>query len=225
MTGVTDKAKEISFIQNAGNVTVRVNGVSVEIHADGSILAYTNGNAKVCPPANDADEATAPAAPKIGAKMPDGTIYAGVSPDTDKAMYATPADASLTMTFNEAKEYATRLDAHGHEDWHVPTKSELNVLFNNRAAIGGFNESASSSSGWHWSSASGNNYLWYLAVRQRFSDGHEDFDFKLRHSASAMGPSFSPAPPFGHPCGASADARLELNHSSILTMRKKGTKS
>lgn len=73
----------------------------------------------------------------IGDKMPDGTVYAGISPETGKAMYATPADAPLTMKFNAAKDYAQGLNAqkaHGHEDWHVPTKNELNVLFNNRAS-------------------------------------------------------------------------------------------
>jgi hypothetical protein len=73
--------------------------------------------------------------------MPDGTVYAGISPHTSKAMYATPADAPLTMAFTDAKEYAAKLDAHGHKDWHVPTKAALNVLFNNRAAIGGFDVS------------------------------------------------------------------------------------
>src|SRR5260370_42273506 len=42
-------------------------------------------------------------APAPGDKMPDGTIYAGVSPDTGKAMYATPADAPLTYTVNAAQ--------------------------------------------------------------------------------------------------------------------------
>lgn len=104
----------------------------------------------------------------VGEKMHDGTIYAGISPDTGKAMYATPADASLAMTFNEAKEYATRLDAHGHKDWHVPTKAELNVLFNSRAAVGGFNVTASFPAGWYWSASPGNEWG---AWGQRFSDG------------------------------------------------------
>jgi len=60
-------------------------------------------------------------------KMPDGTIYAGLSPDTGKKMYAMPADAPLTMSFNEAADYAAKLDAHGHRDWRVPTKAELKV--------------------------------------------------------------------------------------------------
>src|ERR1039458_3358697 len=72
-----------------------------------------------------------PPEPKVGDKMPDGTVLAGISPDPNKPMYATPADASLTMTFNEAQEYAAKLDAHGYKDWRVPTKAELNELFNN----------------------------------------------------------------------------------------------
>jgi hypothetical protein len=88
----------------------------------------------------EAAKAKAPAntnqAPAPGDKMPDGTVFAGISPDTNKPMYASPADASLTMTFNDARKYAAQLDAHGNKDWRVPTMAELNVLFNNRAAIG-----------------------------------------------------------------------------------------
>lgn len=37
------------------------------------------------------------------------------------------------------KSWWTRLwGSHGHRDWRLPTASELNVLFNNRAAIGGW---------------------------------------------------------------------------------------
>ena len=116
--------------------------------------------------------------PKIGDKMPDATIYAGISPDTNKPMYATLADASLTMTFNEAKEYAAKLDAHGHQDWRVPSKAELNVLFNNRAAIGGFNVSGSLPAGWYWSaSQDGRLSAWC----QRFSDGVQHSGIKDNH--------------------------------------------
>jgi hypothetical protein len=112
-------------------------------------------------------------APAPGDKMPDGTVFAGISPDTNKRMYATPADASLAMKFNEAQEYATKLDAHGHKDWRVPTKAELNVLFNNRAAIGGFDVSGRFNAGWYWSASS--NPKWG-AWCQRFNDG-EQIDF------------------------------------------------
>jgi hypothetical protein len=118
--------------------------------------------------------------PKVGDKMPDGTIYAGISPDTDKPMYATPADATLTMKFNDAQEYADKLDAHGHKDWRVPTEDELNVLFNNRAAIGGFDLSGSYPAGWYWSALPGNDWL---AWGQSFSDGSELINTTDTHSS------------------------------------------
>lgn len=112
--------------------------------------------------------------PQPGNKMPDGTIFAGVSPDTRKPMYALPADAPLTYTFNEAWKYADDINAqkpHGHDDWRLPSKAELNVLFNNRAAIGGFDVSGAVLPGWYWTSA--RSYP-SLAWGQRFSDGFCD---------------------------------------------------
>jgi hypothetical protein len=173
MAQPSGKAKEISLGEDFGDLSVKVNGVRVEVHRDGSILAYTNGNVKVCPVANDDGKAAASGEPKIGDKMPDGTIYAGISPDTGKKMYAAPADAPLTMTFNEAAKYARKLNREkylGYDDWRVPTKNELNVLFNNRAAIGGFDGSGSAPDAWYWSSSS--NYEW-LARCKRLSDGHQ----------------------------------------------------
>jgi hypothetical protein len=110
---------------------------------------------------------TTPSRP--GDKMPDGTIYASMSPDTGKAMYTTLADAPLTMRFNKATTYATDLDAHGHQDWRLPTKNELNVLFNNKAAIGGF-DATDSDAGSYWSSSQEDDYN---AWGQPFSDGDQ----------------------------------------------------
>ena len=80
------------------------------------------------------------------------------------------------MKFNEAKEYAAKLDAHGHQDWRVPTKDELNVLFQNRATIGGFNESISHRNHWYWSSTETKYNA--IAWDQRFSDGNQNWNFK-----------------------------------------------
>src|SRR5262249_28415895 len=101
----------------------------------------------------------------------DGTIFAGISPDTGKPMYTTPEDAPLTYTFDQAKKYASRLDSHGHHDWHVPTKAELNMLFNNRAAIGGFDASHYNPGARYWA------FMQYRssthAWTQRFNDGDQ----------------------------------------------------
>jgi hypothetical protein len=93
-------------------------------------------------------------------------------------MYTTPADASLTMTFNKAKNHAARLEAHGHKDWHVPTKAELNVLFNNRTAIGGFNVTGSGPACWYWSASAEDRWL---GGCQRFTDGAQYNHIKYNH--------------------------------------------
>src|ERR1017187_3593255 len=155
-----------------GETTVELNADGVIVKTKGNVIVYTNGDVKVRPAANDDGKSTGE--PKPGDKMPDGSVYAGVSPDTGKAMYATPKDAPLTFTFNKAKEYAAALGALGHHDWRVPSISELTVLFQHRAAIGGFNESGSYPAGWYWSSSQGGDNAW----GQRFSDGTQYIDTK-----------------------------------------------
>jgi Protein of unknown function (DUF1566) len=119
-----------------------------------------------------------------GERMADGTVYAGISPDTKRPMYTTPADGlsrrwlrtpRLFYTFAQARKYAEELDAHGHKDWRVPTRAELKVLFSNRAVIGGFNETGLGDAGWYWSSSETSLLAW----GQRFSDGRRGDDFKI----------------------------------------------
>jgi hypothetical protein len=221
-------AKEIVLGDELGDITVKANGVRVEIHTDGSIVAYTksdvdaytNGAVHVHAAANDdgtlfpsiarpAHPATrdkplssapscagpdnslnrfapsregdvsrllsaAKAEPQIGDRMADGTVFAGISPDTNKPMYVAPEDAPGTYTFNEAAKYAKNLDAHGHHDFHAPSKGELDVLWENRnkgKLKGTFNETGSYPAGWYWSSSQdGSNYAW----SQCFSGGSQD---------------------------------------------------
>jgi hypothetical protein len=112
--------------------------------------------------------------PQPGQVMSDGTVYAGVSPDTGRPLFTTPADLSLKDKWHKAAvDQAARLEAHGHKDWRLPTAAELGVLFNNRAAIGKFDESGAFSSGQYWSS---DVRGLYDARIQRFSDG-------LQHSS------------------------------------------
>lgn len=138
-----------------------------DFRIDGPVLdlRYVTGEA-VKPTAANANEA--PTEPKVGDKMPDGTVFAGISPDTSKPMYVTATEASLTMTFNKATKYAAQLDAHGHKDWRVPTKDELSVLFHNSAAIG---VTVSRPAGWYWSASP---YSLWSAWCQRLSDGAQD---------------------------------------------------
>ena len=187
MTEDSSKTKEISFGDDFGDVAVKVNGVRIEVRTDGHVSAYThkdvdaytNGAVHVHPAVND-DLKSRPivsTAPKPGDRMPDGTVYAGISPDTGKAMYTTHADVPpVTLTFNEAAECAKLLNAQkylGHDDWRVPTKRELNVLFDHRAAVGGFKELARLPAGWYWTSS---RDIDGKPERQRFTDGRQGFD-------------------------------------------------
>ena len=116
---------------------------------------------------------TPPADGEIGCRMPDGTIFAGISPDTNQPMYAAPADASICMNFNEAAKYAKNLDVGGKKDFRVPSRAELDVLFQNREKgflKGTFNTSGDNTEGWYWTSAPEHEiYAW----SQRFSDGYK----------------------------------------------------
>jgi len=91
-------------------------------------------------------------------------------------------DGNVTVCLvanDDAKEYAALLDAHGHQDWRVPTKGEPGVLFNNHAAIGGFDVTGSFPAGWYWSTHANEIYAW----GQRFSDGRQDYYLKGSRSA------------------------------------------
>jgi Protein of unknown function (DUF1566) len=190
MSEGSNKTQEISLGSDFDAV-VRYGGTTVELSSGGDVVVktkgnavvYTNGDVKVRPAANDDNKPKT--APEIGDEMDDATIYAGISPDTHQPMYARPKDELGTYTFNEAAKHAKNFTGHGHDDFHVPSKGELNVLWENRnkgKLKGTFNETGSNPAGWYWSSSP---YNLYYAWAQRFSDGFQinvnrDNDSSLR---------------------------------------------
>ena len=83
--------------------------------------------------ANDA--ATVKSELKIGDVMADGTVYAGISPDTNKAIFAAPANAPGNVQSFQKRKSTRSARRPRHKDFRLPTKGELNRLFNDRAAI------------------------------------------------------------------------------------------
>lgn len=155
-----------------------MNGVTIEQQANWHLVISTPGTVQASFITATNDSSPENRAPKPGDRMRDGTVYAVVSPDTHRPMYTMPRDAPLRFSFNEAAEYARYLNAEkylGRDDWRVPTKDELNVLFNNREAIGGFEDA-----GWYWSSTKGD---YYDALTQHFSDGTECWNSKYLDSS------------------------------------------
>lgn len=131
------------------------------------------------------DMRAAAAEPKIGDAMPDGSIFAGISPDTGRKMFVAPED-SLCSSFNNVARKVAQMNAQpylGHADWRIPSKAELQVLYDNRnvgALAGTFDDSGSFTRGWYYSStqATGASAFW----QQRFNDGAQNY---FHESASA----------------------------------------
>jgi hypothetical protein len=113
------------------------------------------------------------AEPNPGDVMPDGTVYAGVSPESGIAMYVTPADVPHQITFDEAARYMAALNAHGHHDWRLPSEAELLQIYRNRdrgALKDTFTTSGSSLARWYWSGTEQGedpSYVWGVD----FTDG------------------------------------------------------
>jgi hypothetical protein len=57
----------------------------------------------------------------------------------------------------------TELDINGFQDWFLPSKAELNIMYHRRDVIGGF-------VGHYWSSSQLNNTVW----NQSLTDGELD---------------------------------------------------
>jgi hypothetical protein len=159
--------REISLGDNLGEVVVKANGSSVQFHPDGSTNILSS---------------VAPTNRKPGDKMPDGTVYAGLSPDSGAAMYVTPTDAPRLMTFNQAAKHAAALNAYGHQDWRLPTKLELLEIYRNHdegSLRGTFNESLRycGPANWYWScTAHGDDSfdIYFLD----FTNGVDDWNFR-----------------------------------------------
>jgi hypothetical protein len=112
----------------------------------------------------------------VGEAMPDGTVYAGMSPDTDRPLFAAAMDAPRLMTWDDAMAYAAQVLLHGRRDWRLPGKKELALLCRSAAVMDGFNKSGIAAEGWYWSATP---HRYGMAWSRRFSDGFNDSDSTL----------------------------------------------
>ncbi|MCE9508274.1 MAG: DUF1566 domain-containing protein [Alphaproteobacteria bacterium] len=116
----------------------------------------------------------------VGDKMADGSIFAGISPETKRPMFVLPKDESLTMSFNEAQKYSRTVDAGGHKDWRLPTPSELNVFYQNKDK--GFLKGTFNDNAWYLASPQFHGYN-DEPHEQRFSDGLRDWNLMGGYSS------------------------------------------
>ena len=187
--GVT--AGDIPIAVGAAFNSVATHGAKVTL-TDGKLLVATEGFVTIEPaPANDtaiaaalaSDTAAAQVALTLGQQTADG-VFAGLTADGKQQIFAMPKDLDVKATFNYAAAAVKNLNAENafeHNDWHIPSLENLNILQKNQnegALKGTFNTTNKKSlwdsfyPGWYWSStvqpSNSSN------VRDvRFSDGKE----------------------------------------------------
>jgi hypothetical protein len=74
-----------------------------------------------------ADLAKSPVFTRIGSEMPDGSIYVGLSRENNRPMYMV-AQEGPKLNWYDAMNYVRNLNAHGHQDWRLPTTDDAESL-------------------------------------------------------------------------------------------------
>jgi len=87
-----------------------------------------------------------------------------------ETIYVFPNDLSGgPYHWEQAKQACNSLNRLGFDDWYLPSKEELNILYLYKGEIGGFSD------GWYWSSTeSSYNQIWV----QDFNDGNQDTQYR-----------------------------------------------
>jgi hypothetical protein len=91
-----------------------------------------------------------------------------VSENNGHGFVAAAKDLANPMEYNQSKKACADLILNGFDNWRLPTKNELNLLYDNRNKIGGFDMTYV-----YWSSTSdgSDNTAWYID----FNDGTKEF--------------------------------------------------
>ena len=82
-------------------------------------------------------------------------------------LVAAPTDLG-TYYWDYAKKYSDTLTLNGYSDWRLPSKEELNSLYENRDKIGGFGD------GIYWSCDDDSTHAWV----QSFDNGEQHNYYK-----------------------------------------------
>ena len=166
------------FTSVSDDVVAEVEVVIIGASTDGDNITYTIQNPKLTENATFQDvslfvDGNGDNNLAIGQSYQGGKIaYIYQSGDTGyvagetHGLIAATADYNGYLNWNDAIDYCIISRLEGYYDWYLPNRSELNQLYLNRVAIGGFVEE------FYWSSIdAGDNEAWY----QDFFNGNQDY--------------------------------------------------
>ncbi len=108
-----------------------------------------------------------------------GTGHGEINKDSNYGLANTDVIVAITSSseggFHAAARYCHKLVYGGYDDWHLPNRYELNLMYTNHSAIPGLDQSGN----YYWSSTEINNHS---AWAQRLLDGHQGSDGKFNYS-------------------------------------------
>lgn len=104
--------------------------------------------------------------PSIGTEMSDGTIYAGRTKSFGDSMFILPVDLSVTgrrFSLSQAKLVCNKISFGGHDDWRLPTKTELSLLYLRRLRLPDFQDDM------YWSSTTDKSsiFVWLQDFKRK----------------------------------------------------------
>lgn len=150
--------------------SVVINGSSVQEQKDHSLLVKVRENGSTI------DVKPIPPRVKTGLEagdvLPDGTIFVAKL-ENGKTLVAAPEDAPEGLDFNDAAKFARKLKVGGKKGFHVPTREELDLLYQHRndgTFEGTYKATGKYPDGWYWTSEACGDYGAYA---QRFSNGNQ----------------------------------------------------
>lgn len=89
-----------------------------------------------------------------GETTEDGWYYCGISPNTQKQMFAAPTDVGV-MDWYDALSAVDRAKKQGDDSVRLPTRGELRLIFNFRHIIGGLKGKNKERGDSYWTSSEG----------------------------------------------------------------------
>lgn len=113
-------------------------------------------------------------------RLPDGSVFAGLSPDTGAVMHTLPSDESphpfdfCLIRGTDIAALARQARECGHGDWRIPSPAELQLMYRDRELIRGFGGD------WYWTSSQTSPGT---RVAIRFSDGCLHSHYLMRAKA------------------------------------------
>lgn len=155
---IKDEFREITVRSDSGEVVIDLSSIK---QSGLKLSLIVNNDVFLLSPAKEQDSTQKalnftlePLASQIGHVLEDGWIVAGFSPNNGMMFSIEPPDSALQgeVTWFEGSAHAIELRSMGHESARLPSKDELNVIYNNLVK-GGHENVTGLGAGSHWSSS------------------------------------------------------------------------